>query len=537
MTQPSYLEAFMLENPNATPEMMEIALKDAASLPARAPQEPVIVNQGRFSWLQDPVTKQPISGTFTTTAGAKPTFKELAEIEETGIKLQDATNDMGRMFKIFKMDAQGRPTGEVDKWLVGPDIANKTSRWLQDKGFTQWQSDELIDNRDFLEQFVNENVISESARLSGSISEGELKILRNTAPTLNSSPKVWREYLNKINATLQRETQLNNRLRGVLGGGGYGGGLGAAGGEPQVNPMQAKTSAQVMDRITGALADNSAPENIRGLYDAIPGMGLDPAVAAQVQQQMRNQYPNELQGVTATPTGGSAPRDPSHDGLVQKIEGFDNFLSGPSKGGAEGYFKSAMGAAAGGAITGGPIGAAVGATVGGLQSGDAGERRAGHAANTIPTAKAIKEVDLEGKEDFIRLLTGTMQEALGENLRVGKGGFAKTHVERWKKHGKLKLDDFKGDKKAWYGKYPDPLHPHNFNLLIDYAMWSLNQMGPAAAARGQGHFPNPMQPSIKDYLLDFTEQLQATTGDPLFGKGLVPQDAPRMKQALNPKRK
>ncbi len=218
MTGPAFLETWAERNPNATVGMMELARQSAAGLPQREAEAPQVVSQDGYRYMINPRTKEVISGSISTTTGAAPTFEQLSEIEDRDTELTFALENIKRVMDIFKVDAEGRETGEVNKWLVGPGIMDKSRRALADIGITGLDSDELLDNRDYLEQFATRTALEASQMLKGSLSEGELNLLMRAAPKMNSTSSEWRRYIVKLNRMINTEKLKNDRLRGASSG-------------------------------------------------------------------------------------------------------------------------------------------------------------------------------------------------------------------------------------------------------------------------------------------------------------------------------
>ena len=56
MTGPAFAEAFMLQNPDATPGMKRQLARVASAMPQRAPERPEFIQEGNMGYLFDPVT-------------------------------------------------------------------------------------------------------------------------------------------------------------------------------------------------------------------------------------------------------------------------------------------------------------------------------------------------------------------------------------------------------------------------------------------------------------------------------------------------
>ena len=199
MTGPAFLETWAERNPNATVGMMELARQSAAGLPQREAEAPQVVSQDGYRYMIDPRTKQVIPQSISTTTGAAPTFEQLQKLDKKDTELTFALEDLGRVMDIFKVDAEGKVTGEVNEWLVGPGIMDKGSRWLASMGLTALQSEELLDSRDFVKQFIANTILSKTSRLTGQISDTDLKLLADDAPEMDSNPSEWRRFLVKAN--------------------------------------------------------------------------------------------------------------------------------------------------------------------------------------------------------------------------------------------------------------------------------------------------------------------------------------------------
>ena len=210
MTGQAWLEALQAQNPDMTAGMMRMALQTASAMPQREPSQYVSKSDGRHTWLVNERNGEIVPGSVSL----KPTLttEEFQEVQNKDAELESALGDIGRVMDIFKVDAKGNSTGEASEWLVGPNLADKGSRFLAKMGVTGFQSDKLLNDRDFLNQFLNTTILSKTSKLTGQISDKDLELLRDTAPTMNSNPSEWGRFITKMNGMVTKERARNSRL-------------------------------------------------------------------------------------------------------------------------------------------------------------------------------------------------------------------------------------------------------------------------------------------------------------------------------------